>query len=399
MVWNSLILALNAIRKNLLRSFLTVLGIIIGVAAVITMVTIGRGATKSVSDQISDMGTNQLIVRPGQRRGSGSNVAKFKQKEVDLIKTQVQGLAGVAPYSTSSATVIFQARNYATLITGTTNDFFNVGNWELQAGREFHDSELKSGKASCILGTTVKSNLFGEKDPLGERIRIKQFTCEVIGVLTSKGQSTWGTDQDDKVVMPLKTLHRRLLGNVEIERLAVEVEDSANITNAQNQITELLRTARRLSDNVENDFRVLDMRQVIKTLTGTTRVLTMLLSAVAAVSLLVGGIGIMNIMLVSVTERTKEIGIRLAVGALEKHVLLQFLIESVVLSSIGGVLGLILATALSILGSSLMGVPFIFDLKINIIAFLFAASIGILFGFVPAKRAAKLNPIDALRHE
>jgi putative ABC transport system permease protein len=245
----------------------------------------------------------------------------------------------------------------------------------------------------------VKSNLFGEKDPLGERIRIKQFTCEVIGVLTSKGQSTWGTDQDDKVVMPLKTLHRRLLGNVEIERLAVEVEDSANITNAQNQITELLRTARRLPDNVENDFRVLDMRQVIKTLTGTTRVLTMLLSAVAAVSLLVGGIGIMNIMLVSVTERTKEIGIRLAVGALEKHVLLQFLIESVVLSSIGGVLGLILATALSILGSSLMGVPFIFDLKINIIAFLFAASIGILFGFVPAKRAAKLNPIDALRHE
>jgi putative ABC transport system permease protein len=199
--------------------------------------------------------------------------------------------------------------------------------------------------------------------------------------------------------MPLKTVHRRLLGSSDIARIAVKVEDNNNITNAQKKITELLRDSRRIPENMENDFRVLDMRQIIKTLTGTTRVLTMLLGAVAAVSLLVGGIGIMNIMLVSVTERTKEIGIRLAIGALEKHVLMQFLIESVVLSSIGGMLGLILATGLSLFGASLMGVPFLFDLRINIVAFLFSASIGILFGFVPARRAARLNPIDALRHE
>tara|TARA_B110000483_G_C18200402_1_gene544923 strand:- start:1554 stop:2753 length:1200 start_codon:yes stop_codon:yes gene_type:complete len=399
MFWNSFALAINAIRRNLLRSFLTVLGIIIGVAAVITMVTVGRGATQSVTDQISAMGTNQLIVRPGQRRGSGANAPKFKQKDVDLISTQVTGIAGVAPYSTISATVIFQAKNYTTLITGTTNDFFTVGNWVLQSGRQFYDNELSAGKASCILGTTVKNKLFGEGNPQGQRIRIKQFTCEVIGVLKSKGQSTWGTDQDDKVIMPLKTVHRRLMGSLDIERMAVKVADSKKISIAQEKITKLIRQSRRLPDNMENDFRVLDMRQVIQTLTGTTRVLTMLLGAVAAVSLLVGGIGIMNIMLVSVTERTKEIGIRLAIGALEKHVLMQFLIEAVVLSSIGGVLGLVLATGLSMLGASLMGVPYIFDLKINLLAFLFSASIGILFGFVPARRAARLNPIDALRHE
>ena len=399
MFWNSFALAINAIRRNLLRSFLTVLGIIIGVAAVITMVTVGRGATQPVTDQISAMGTNQLIVRPGQRRGSGANAPKFKQKDVDLISTQVTGIAGVAPYSTISATVIFQAKNYTTLITGTTNDFFTVGNWVLQSGRQFYDNELSAGKASCILGTTVKNKLFGEGNPQGQRIRIKQFTCEVIGVLKSKGQSTWGTDQDDKVIMPLKTVHRRLMGSLDIERMAVKVADSKKISIAQEKITKLIRQSRRLPDNMENDFRVLDMRQVIQTLTGTTRVLTMLLGAVAAVSLLVGGIGIMNIMLVSVTERTKEIGIRLAIGALEKHVLMQFLIEAVVLSSIGGVLGLVLATGLSMLGASLMGVPYIFDLKINLLAFLFSASIGILFGFVPARRAARLNPIDALRHE
>ena len=236
MFWNSLVLALNAIRRNLLRSFLTVLGIIIGVAAVITMVTIGRGATQSVSDQISAMGTNQLIVRPGQRRGSGSNTPNFKQKDVDLIQNQVTGIAGVAPYSTVSANVIAQAKNYTTLITGTTNDFFTVGNWELQSGRKFQYGELKSGKASCILGTTVKNKLFAEQNPVGSRVRIKQFTCEVIGVLKPKGQSTWGTDQDDTVVMPLKTVHRRLLGSSDIARIAVKVEDNNNITNSHKTI-------------------------------------------------------------------------------------------------------------------------------------------------------------------
>lgn len=372
---------------------------IIGVAAVITMVTIGRGATQSVSDQISAMGTNMLIVRPGQRRGSGANAPNFKQRDVEQIEQLVESVDGVAPYSTVSAMTIFQSKNYTTVVTGTNNQFFNVRNWPLQSGREFLDAEIRAGKASCVLGTTVRERLFGSDDPVGQNIRVKNFSCKVIGVLSSKGQSTWGSDQDDTIVMPLKTLQRRLTGNNDIDRIAIKVQSSDKITEVQQATLEIVRKSRRLPDNMENDFRVLDMRQIIQTLTGTTKILTMLLGAVAAVSLLVGGIGIMNIMLVSVTERTREIGIRLAIGALEKHVLTQFLIESVVLSSLGGLLGLVLAAGLSILGSNLMGVPYIFDARINIIAFIFSASIGIIFGYVPARRAAKLKPIDALRYE
>jgi len=399
MIWNSFLLAIKAIRRNLFRSFLTILGVIIGVAAVITMVTIGRGATQSVSDQISAMGTNMLIVRPGQRRGSGANAPNFKQRDVEQIEQLVESVDGVAPYSTVSAMTVFQSKNYTTVVTGTNNQFFNVRNWSLQSGREFLDAEIRAGKASCLLGTTVRERLFGSDDPVGQNIRVKNFSCKVIGVLSSKGQSTWGSDQDDTIVMPLKTLQRRLTGNNDIDRIAIKVQSSDKITEVQQATLEIVRKSRRLPDNMENDFRVLDMRQIIQTLTGTTKILTTLLGAVAAVSLLVGGIGIMNIMLVSVTERTREIGIRLAIGALEKHVLTQFLIESVVLSSLGGLLGLVLAAGLSILGSNLMGVPYIFDARINIIAFIFSASIGIIFGYVPARRAAKLKPIDALRYE
>ena len=250
-----------------------------------------------------------------------------------------------------------------------------------------------------MIGETVRSKLFGRQNPVGADIRIKQFTCEVIGLLKSKGQSAMGSDQDDTVIMPLRTVQRRLAGSQDVNRIMVSVRDDASIDGAKTAMTRLLRERRKIGETEDDDFQVMDTRQISETLTGTTRILTALLGAVAAVSLLVGGVGIMNIMLVSVTERTREIGTRLAIGALEREVLLQFLIEAVVLSSFGGVTGILLATAASIGLSSLMGIPYVFDPSINLLAFLFSAAIGVIFGFFPARRAARLDPIVALRHE
>jgi len=245
----------------------------------------------------------------------------------------------------------------------------------------------------------VRDKLFGRQNPVGSEVRLKQFSCEVIGLLRAKGQSSFGSDQDDTVLMPLRTVQRRLSGSQDINRLIVSVRDGASIDAVKSQLTLLMRERRNITDNEEDDFRVMDTRQIAETLTSTTKILTMLLSAVAAVSLLVGGIGIMNIMLVSVTERTREIGIRLAIGALEWEVLLQFLIEAVVLSSLGGLLGIALATGATIFLADLIGVPYLFGLSINLLAFVFSAAIGVIFGFFPARRAARLNPIEALRHE
>ncbi|ODU51366.1 MAG: multidrug ABC transporter substrate-binding protein, partial [Thiobacillus sp. SCN 63-374] len=349
MLWNTLQLALRSIRRNLMRSFLTILGIVIGVAAVITMVTLGNGATKSVSDQISSMGSNLLMVMPGQRFGPGAVPgAPFKSADVEAVRHQIAGVRLVAPVVNKSATAVYQANNWTTAITGSSNDYFEAGNWEIAAGRGFSEAEERSGKAVCVIGDTVRDKLFGRQNPVGSQIRIKQFSCEVIGLLKAKGQSSMGSDQDDVVVMPLRTVQRRLSGNQDIGRLSISVKEGASIDAAKEQLTLLLRERRKIGENEDDDFRVMDTRQIAETLTSTTRILTMLLGAVAAVSLLVGGIGIMNIMLVSVTERTREIGIRLAIGALEREVLLQFLIEAVVLSSLGGLIGIALATGASI---------------------------------------------------
>jgi putative ABC transport system permease protein len=400
MLWNTLLLALRAIRRNLMRSFLTVLGIVIGVAAVITMVTLGNGATRSVSDQISSMGSNLLMVRPGQRFGPGAEAApNFKSTDVDAVRNQISGAERVAPVVSTAATAVFQASNWSTVVTGSTNDYFPAGNWVLAAGRNFSEPEERAGKAVCVIGDTVREKLFGRQNPVGSEIRIKQFACEVIGLLKAKGQSAMGSDQDDTVVMPLRTVQRRLTGSQDISRLTVSVKDGASIDAVKEQLTLLLRERRNIADNEDDDFRVMDTRQIAETLTSTTKILTMLLGAVAAVSLLVGGIGIMNIMLVSVTERTREIGIRLAIGALEREVLLQFLIEAVVLSSLGGLIGIAIATAASIALAGAMNVPYLFDPGINLLSFLFSAAIGVIFGYFPARRAASLNPIDALRHE
>jgi putative ABC transport system permease protein len=400
MLWNTLLLALRAIRRNLMRSFLTILGIVIGVAAVVTMVTLGQGATQSVSDQISSMGSNLLMVRPGQRFGPGSDsAASFKIADVEAIRNQISAASRVAPVVTKSATAVYQANNWSTVINGSNNDYFPAGNWELAAGRTFNDAEQRSGKAVCVTGETVREKLFGRQSPIGAEIRIKQFSCTVIGLLKPKGQSAMGTDQDDTVVMPLRAVQRRLAGSLDISRLMISVRPGASIDAAKKQLTLLLRERRNILESEDDDFRVMDTRQIAEALTGTTKILTMLLGAVAAVSLLVGGIGIMNIMLVSVTERTREIGIRLAIGALERDVLLQFLIEAVVLSSLGGVIGIALATVASIALAGLMQVPFLFNPGINLLAFLFSAAIGVIFGYFPARRAARLDPIEALRHE
>jgi putative ABC transport system permease protein len=400
MLWNTIVLALRAIRRNILRSFLTVLGIVIGVAAVITMVTLGQGATRSVADQIASMGSNLLIVVPGQRFGPGSDAAPpFEVDDADAVRAQIAAARLVAPLVNRAATAVYQANNWSTIVAGTNAEYFEAGNWQLVTGRIFSDAEQRSGRAVCVIGATVREKLFGNQNPVGSEIRIKNFACEVIGLLEAKGQSAMGSDQDDVVIMPLRTSQRRISGTTDVNRMMVSVAPGASIDGTREQILALMRERRGISDIEDDDFRVMDTRQITQTLTATTRILTTLLAAVAAVSLLVGGIGIMNIMLVSVTERTREIGTRLAIGALEREVLLQFLIEAVVLASLGGLVGIALAALASIGLARLMDVPYVFNPGINLLSFLFAAAIGVLFGFFPARRAASLNPIDALRHE
>ena len=400
MLWNTILLALRAIRRNLLRSFLTVLGVVIGVAAVITMVTLGNGATRSVTDQISSMGSNLLIVVPGQRFGPGGDSApRFKAADGDAVRSQVPGARLVAPVVIAATTAVYQAANWSTVVTGSNEDYFEAGNWVLASGRKFSDSEARAGRSVCVIGETVRSKLFGGIDPVGEDIRVGQFACEVVGLLKAKGQSAMGSDQDDVIIMPLRTVQRRLTGSQDVSRIMVAAAQGSALDSVKEQVTSLLRERRRIVEGQDDDFRVMDTRQLAQTLTSTTKVLTMLLAAVAAVSLLVGGIGIMNIMLVSVTERTREIGTRLAIGALEREVLLQFLVEAVVLAGLGGLAGIALATVASIALAQLMGVPYLFSPGINLLSFGFATAIGVLFGYFPARRAASLNPIEALRHE
>ena len=402
MLWSTVMLAVRAIRRNLMRAFLTILGIVIGVSAVVSMVTLGNGATRAVSDQISSLGSNLVMINPGQRLGPGRETAgapKFKVADATAIETQVGGLKGVAPTVSTSVTAVRMANTWSTSITGTTAPYFSISNWKLAGGRLFNEAEERAGKAVCVIGDTVRRELYGHQNPVGGELRIKQFACEVIGLLQAKGQGAMGMDQDNTVVMPLRTVQRRLTGNQDVGALLVSLKDGASREKVKREIEGLMRERRKIAENEDDNFNVLDTRQIAETLSGTTRVMTMLLGAVAAVSLLVGGIGIMNIMLVSVTERTREIGIRLAIGALEREVLLQFLVEAVVLSAFGGFVGIVLATLATVGLARIIQVPYLFNPQINILAFLFSAAIGVIFGFFPARRAAQLDPIEALRHE
>jgi putative ABC transport system permease protein len=397
-----LVLALRQIRRNVLRSFLTVLGIVIGVAAVITMVTVGGGATAKVSADIASLGSNLLYVLPGQRRGPGgpsSNARPFDASDVEAVTEQVGALRAVAPSASQSVNLVFGNASRSTSVIGTTGSYLDARNWTLALGRPFNDAELKGGRAVCVLGETVRKELFGGQDPSGMTIRAGKISCRVIGVLAAKGQSGMGQDQDDVVLMPIRTVQRRLVGKQDIHAMTVSVADGASTEKAARDITLLLRERRRIAGDEEDDFRVLDMSEITAAVTETTRVMTMLLGAVAAVSMLVGGIGIMNIMLVSVTERTREIGTRLAIGALENEVLLQFLVEAVVLSCLGGLAGVVLALVAAVGITSAMEVPFLVDPGVVILSFAFSAAIGVVFGYFPARRAARLDPIEALRHE
>ena len=401
MLWNAFLLALREIRRNVLRSFLTILGVVIGVAAVIVMVTLGGGATKAVATQIESMGTNLLMIRMGQRMGPGSGIGvpPFDIEDAVALQRQIPGIRVLAPSASQTATAVAGNNSWATSVTGTDNRYLDVRNWALATGRLFNEGELRAGKPVCLIGATVQRELFGNLDPVGENLRLKTLSCQVIGLLATKGQSSMGHDQDDLVLMPLRTFQRRIAGNLDVTLIQVSIQEGESTEAAKADIERLMRERRKIGAGEQDDFSVRDMKEVTDMLTGTTRILTTLLSAVAAVSLLVGGIGIMNIMLVSVTERTREIGIRLAIGALEREVLLQFLVEAVVLSSLGGILGILLALVAAIILADVLQVPFIFNGGIVITAFLFSAAVGIVFGYFPARRAARLDPIEALRRE
>ena len=400
MIWNAFLLALRELRRNILRSFLTILGIVIGVGAVIVMVTLGSGATAQVSEQIASLGSNVVMILPGQMGpGRGSTVAPFRADDVAAIARDVGDLKSVVPVASKSVTTIFANKNWSTSVTGSTNDYFTAANWVIERGRTFTESESRAGKPACVIGATVAKELFGGQDPIGSKIRVKNISCEVIGQLKAKGQSGMGRDQDDMIVIPLRTFQRRIAGNRDVSMIQISVRDEAAMDRVKSAVERLMRERRHLERNEENDFSVLDTRQIAQTLTGTTRILTLLLSAVAAVSLLVGGIGIMNIMLVSVTERTREIGIRLAIGAYERDVLTQFLVEAVVLASFGGLFGVLLALAVSAVLAQVLQVPLILNPGIMVLAFFFSGAVGVIFGYFPARRAAQLDPIEALRHE
>ena len=401
MLLNTLLLALRSIRRNLMRSFLTILGIVIGVSAVITMVTLGNGATMAVQNQISGLGTNLLQVRPGQRMGpgGGSGAPAFKDTDADAIAQQIGGILAVAPEARAGATVVAGGRNWTTSIIGSTNAWLQTGNWAVRTGRVFSDAELRAGAAVCLIGETVRRELYGTRDAVGEQLRVKAFSCEVVGVLASKGQGAFGNDQDDTVVVPLRTLQRRVTGNTRVNTLLVSMQDGSDPERVKASLTQLLRELRKLSDTDEDNFNVLDTKQLADTLSGTTKVLTMLLGAVAAVSLLVGGIGIMNIMMVSVTERTREIGIRKALGATFMNIMTQFLIESMVIGIIGGIIGIGAGCLVSITIAKVANFTTVITLLPIVVSFAFSVGIGLFFGIYPARKAAKLDPIEALRYE
>ena len=403
MLSNAFLIAIKEIKRNILRSFLTILGIVIGVASVIAMVMIGDGTTANVKQSISKLGTNMLTLRVGQeRRGPPreDNSAKpFTEGDISAIKNELQNIKAVAAENSSRMNIVYGNKSNSASVVGTSNDYFIIKDWEISEGRIFDEHELNNGKSSCLIGTTIVKQLFGDVNPIGMNIRLKNLSCNVIGVLKSKGAAAFGNDQDEIVITPLKMFQQKIKGDKDISSILISITEGKYIENAKTEITTLMQERRAVKLDEADNFHIRDMQDLLSTMTSTTKMLTYLLGSIAGISLLVGGIGIMNIMLVSVTERTREIGTRLAIGAMENEVLLQFLVEAIVLSTLGGVIGIFLGLGIGFVTVNIMDLPFILNNQIILISFIFSTLIGVFFGYFPARKAARLNPIDALRYE
>ncbi len=399
-------ISLESIAKNKLRSFLTILGIIIGVSAVIIMISIGLGAQREIEARIASLGTNLILVTPGTQstggvRQAAGSFSRLTIEDYELIKRESTYLDGVSPVIFSRGQIIGGDGNWNTTINGVSLDYLQIRFWELESGYFFTESDLKGKKKVCVLGKTVSDNLFPNSDPVGQKIRIRNVPFEVIGVLTEKGQSAGGSDSDDIIIAPFTTVKARLSGRNFIPQIMCSAMDESYIDLAQEEVRELMRIAHNLDPYIgdEDNFTVRNQSEITEAQTESTQIMTTLLASIAGVSLLVGGIGIMNIMLVSVTERTREIGIRMALGARESDILIQFLVEAVVLSLFGGMFGIILGFGGIYLVEILSGLATAVDTDAILLAFSFSGVIGILFGFLPARKAAALNPIDALQFQ
>jgi putative ABC transport system permease protein len=406
LLW-TLKIAVKALQSNKMRSALTMLGVIIGVGAVIAMLAVGTGASQRISQQIQSIGSNLLIVLPGSTTSGGVRMGAGTQPTLTLgdagaIKKECPAVSYVAPILSGVAQVVFGHANWSTGIQGTTPDFLAVRNWLLSNGRAFTDADIRSASKVCLLGQTVVDNLFGSENPVGQTVRIKNIPFKVIGVLASKGQSAVGQDQDDTVLIPVTTAQKRLFGTAfpgMVRIIMVEAASLEEMDAAQEQITALLRQRHHLGQRQEEDFSIRNLTQFMQAAEQSSRVMTLLLGAIASVSLLVGGIGIMNIMLVSVTERTREIGIRMAVGAKTKAIRMQFIAEALTLSMIGGITGILAGVGVSKIISALAGWSTVISLFSIVLAFGFSALVGIFFGYYPAYKASLLDPILALRYE
>jgi putative ABC transport system permease protein len=406
-LFNLIRIALRALQRNKLRAFLTMLGIIIGVGAVIAMVAIGQGSKQSIQDQLSSMGSNMIIIRPNSNQTPGggarldaSTVQSLTLDDIKAIQSQAQYVNAISPAVQARGQVINGALNWPTTIQGVSPDFLTIRNWPLKEGVSFDEQQVKAAAKVCLVGQTIVDNIFNVgEDPIGKIIRFNKIPIKIIGVLEKKGENAFGQDQDDIILAPYTTVQKRMLAINYIQTIYASAINSESSEPATEELSQILRTSHRLTSNDQDDFTIRTQAELISTLSSTSQLLTILLAAIAGISLLVGGIGIMNIMYVSVTERTKEIGLRMSIGAKGGDILMQFLIEAIVISITGGILGVILGLLASKLINVFLSWPTLVSESSIILSFVVCAITGIFFGYYPAQKASRLDPIEALRYE